>query len=175
MSAHKRIAVDDPMSPRSKSDKPSSVDMFQMLTETKEREKENRKEELLSSLKIKEFFSVGTITINKRTCQGVECKLCLKACPTNALYWKAGEVGTAEELCIYCGACVLCCIVDDCIRIMRKRTDSEIEVFSKPRDFVTLQNDINTRKRIKVILDLFSEAQKAEQMSRKNRKKLKRR
>jgi Na+-translocating ferredoxin:NAD+ oxidoreductase RNF subunit RnfB len=47
-------------------------------------------------------------------------KLCIKACPTNALFWKAGMVGIIEELCIYCGACVLNCIVDDCIKIVRK-------------------------------------------------------
>jgi len=163
-----------PMPLRRKPDKPSSVDMFQILTETKEKEKRKRKEELLAPLNVKEFFTEGTISINKRTCQGVECKLCLKACPTNALYWKAGEVGIAEELCIYCGACVLCCIVDDCIRIARKRAIGKVEVFSKPRDFVTLQNDINTRKRVKTIIDLFSEAQKTEQVGRKTQKKWKR-
>ena len=145
-----------------------------MLTETKNMEKRKRKEELLAPLNIKEYFAEGSISINKRTCQGVECKLCLKACPTNALFWKAGEVGITEELCIYCGACVLCCIVDDCIRITRKRANGEVEVFSKPRDFVALQNDINTKKRVKSIEDLFSEAQKGEQISRKTQKKRKR-
>ena len=153
-----------PMPLRSKPDKSSSVDIFQIVTEAKEREKRKRKEELLAPLDIEEFFTEGAITINKRTCQGVECKLCIKACPTSALYWRTGEVGIAEDLCIYCGACVLCCIVDDCIRITRKRAQGEVEAFSKPRDFVTLQNDINTRKRVKIIIDLFSEAQKAEQV-----------
>jgi Fe-S-cluster-containing hydrogenase component 2 len=159
------------MSRRRKPDKPPSVDIFQILTQTKEKEKRKRKEELLAPLNVEEFFIEGTISVNKRTCQGVECKLCLKACPTNALYWKAGEVGISEELCVYCGACVLCCIVDDCIRIVRKRATGEVEVFSKPRDFVNLQNDINTRKRAKTIEDLFSEAQKAERVGRKTRKK----
>jgi len=149
----------------------SSADIFQIMTETKEKEKRKQKEQLLAPLNIKEFFAEGSITINKRTCQGVECKLCLKACPTSALYWRAGEVGIEEDLCIYCGACVLCCIVDDCIRIMRKRADGEIEAFSKPRDFVTLQDNINTKKRGKTITDLFSEAQKTERAGRKTRKK----
>ena len=161
-----------PMTQR-KPDKPSSVDIFQILTETKVKEKRKHKEELLAPLNVKEFFIEGTISVNKRTCQGVDCKLCLKACPTKALFWKAGEVGIVEELCIYCGACVLFCIVDDCIRIVRKRETGEVEVFSKPKDFVNLQNDINTRKRVKTITDLFSEAQKAEQGSREIQKKRK--
>jgi Fe-S-cluster-containing hydrogenase component 2 len=161
------------MSSRRKSCKSSCTDIFQILTETKENEKRKRKEQLLAPLNIEEFFAEGSISINKRTCRGVECKLCLKACPTSALYWRAGEVGIEEDLCIYCGACVLCCIVDDCIKIKRKRADGEIEAFSKPKDFVTLQNGINTRKRIKTIVDLFSEAQKEAQMGKKNQKEQK--
>ena len=80
------------MRKESKPSKDSSVDMFEMLTETAEQEKKKRKEELLAPLGIKEFFTEGSITINKRTCKGVECKLCIKACPTNALFWKMGEV-----------------------------------------------------------------------------------
>ncbi|MGQ9744256.1 MAG: hypothetical protein ACUVQW_06550, partial [Candidatus Bathycorpusculaceae bacterium] len=128
--------------------KPSSIDIFQILTETAEKEKKKRREELLAPLGVKEFFVEGKITINKRICEGVECKLCIKACPTNALYWKAGEVGLIEELCIYCGACVLSCIVDDCIRIIRKRENGEIEKFSTPRDFTMLEHGINAEKRL---------------------------
>ena len=137
------------------SNKSSSLDIFQLLAETTEREKKKRREELLAPLGIKEFFVEGCITINKRTCQGVECKLCIEACPTNALYWRAGEVGITEDLCIYCGACVLSCIVDDCMKIVRKRSTDEVESFSKPRDFLTLQNDINARKRFERIQDIF--------------------
>ena len=138
-----------------KGEKSSSLDIFQLLTETAEEERKKRREELLAPLGIKEFFVEGSITINKRTCQGVECKLCIEACPTNALYWRAGEVGITEELCIYCGACVLSCIVDDCMKIVRKRSTGEVESFSKPRDFLTLQNDINARKRFERIQDIF--------------------
>lgn len=138
-----------------KGEKSSSLDIFQLLTETAEEERKKRREELLAPLGIKEFFVEGSITINKRTCQGVECKLCIEACPTNALYWRAGEVGITEELCIYCGACVLSCIVDDCMKIVRKRSTDEVESFSKPRDFLTLQNGINARKRFERIQDIF--------------------
>jgi ferredoxin len=109
-----------------KSEKPSGVDIFRLLAEMKEEEKKKRREELLAPLGMKEFFVQGSITINKRTCQGVECKLCIKACPINALFWKAGEIGLTEELCIHCGACVLTCIVDDCITVQRKRADCKV-------------------------------------------------
>jgi len=123
-----------------------------------EKEKKKRREELLALLGVKEFFVEGSITVNKRTCKGVECKLCIKACPTNALFWKAGEVGIVEELCIYCGACVLSCIVNDCIKIERKRVTGEVEKFSKPRDFTALQHGINVKKRRGKIQEFFPKA-----------------
>jgi ferredoxin len=147
------------MPKKRKPSKPSSIDIFQLLTETMEKEKEKRREELLAPLGVKEFFVEGSIAINKRTCKGVECKLCIKACPTNALFWKAGEVGITKELCIYCGACVLNCIVDDCIRIVRKRENGEVESFSKPREFTTLQHGINVKKRFERIQDVFPKAE----------------
>ncbi len=135
--------------------KPSTVDIFQLLTETTSKEKRKKREELLASFGVKEFFVEGKIEINKRTCKGVECKLCIKACPTNALFWKAGEVGIIEELCIYCGACVLNCIVDDCIKISRKRVDGEVESFSKPKEFTALQHSINVKKRRERVHEVF--------------------
>jgi ferredoxin len=60
-----------------------------------------------------------------------------------------------EELCIYCGACVLSCIVDDCIKIARKRLTGEVETFSRPRDFITQQSNVNTRKRLERIKEVF--------------------
>jgi NAD-dependent dihydropyrimidine dehydrogenase PreA subunit len=143
------------MPKKRKPNKPSSVDIFQILTETAEKAKKKRRDEILTSLGIKDFFVKGNITINKRTCRGIECKLCIKACPTNALYWKTGEVGLIEELCIYCGACVLSCIVDDCIKVSRKRFNSEVETFSKPRTFIMLQHGINARKRFERVKALF--------------------
>jgi Fe-S-cluster-containing hydrogenase component 2 len=126
------------------------------LTEVDSEQKKKQREEFLASLGIKEFFVKGKITIDKRTCKGVECRMCIKACPTSALFWKTGEVGIVEELCIYCGACVLSCIVDDCIKITRKRASGEIENFSKPINFIALQHDINTKKRFNSIRNIFS-------------------
>ncbi|MEM2103922.1 MAG: hypothetical protein QW717_03425 [Candidatus Bathyarchaeia archaeon] len=141
-----------------KGDKPadsSSTDIFALLVETGEREKRKRREEFLSPLGVKEFFVDGSVNINKRICKGVECKLCIKACPTNALFWQYDGVGVAEELCIYCGACVLSCIVDDCIRIVRKRGSGEIEKFSTSRAFTMLEHAINAKKRHKMVEAVF--------------------
>jgi len=142
----------------SKGTKPSerpSVDIFQLLMETAEKEKKNRRLELLAPLRLTEFFVEGSITINKRTCQGIECNLCVKACPTNALFWKDGEIEIVTELCIYCGACVLSCIVDDCIRVVRRRENGEVERFSRPRDFTSLMHGVSGRKRCDVVLDIY--------------------
>jgi len=141
--------------PRKPKAEPSTVDIFQILVETADKEKKKRREEFLAPLSVKEFFVEGSISIDKRTCKGVECKLCIEACPTNALFWRAGEVGIIEELCIYCGACVLSCIVDDCVRIVRKRENGEVESFSKPKEFTTLQHGINTKKRFDRTRDIF--------------------
>ncbi|MGB9684089.1 MAG: 4Fe-4S dicluster domain-containing protein [Candidatus Bathyarchaeales archaeon] len=142
-----------------KKDKPgdfAASDIFSLLVETSEKEKRKQREELLAPLGVKEFFVDGKITIDKRTCKGVECKLCIKACPTNALFWKSsGEVGITEELCIYCGACVLNCIVDDCIKIVRRRENGEMERFSTPRTYTMLENAINTRKRHERVKAIF--------------------
>ena len=133
----------------------SSVDIFDLLSDEKEKAKKKRREELLASSGMKEFFAEGNIDINKRTCWGVECKLCIKACPTSALYWKAGEVGIVDDLCVYCGACVLSCMVDDCIKVERKREDGKVERFSKPKEVVKLQDKINAKKRFERVSEVF--------------------
>ncbi|MEM0057298.1 MAG: hypothetical protein QXG58_01110 [Candidatus Bathyarchaeia archaeon] len=144
------------MEQRAKPSEAVSADIFSLLVEASEREKRKRREELLAPLGVKEFFVDGKITIDKRTCRGVECKLCIKACPTNALYWKSsGEVGITKELCIYCGACVLNCIVDYCIKIERRRANGEVERFSTPRSFTILEHNINARKRFDRVKALF--------------------
>jgi ferredoxin len=137
----------------------SNVDMFDMLTSSGEKAKKKRREELLASTGVKEFFAEGSISVNKRTCWGVECKLCIKACPTNALYWKAGEIGIVEDLCVYCGACVLSCMVDDCMKVARKREEGETERFSKPKDVLTLENRINAKKRFQRVSEVFPTAE----------------
>lgn len=136
----------------------SGVDIFGLLVDSGEKAKKKRREELLASSGVKEFFAVGRISVDKRTCHGLECKLCIKACPTNALYWKAGEVGVVEDLCVYCGACVLSCMVDDCIKVERKREDGTVEKFGKPRDVIALENKINTKKRFERVKEVFPTA-----------------
>ena len=143
----------------------STYDIFGMLSTSEEKEKQKpekterqkRREEMLSGTKMKDLFAEGNLTVNKYTCVGVQCKLCVKACPTNALYWKTneGEVGITEDLCVYCGACVLSCMVDDCIKVQRKRETGETEEFSKPQDTVKLANSINSKKRAARVHDVF--------------------
>jgi NAD-dependent dihydropyrimidine dehydrogenase PreA subunit len=147
------------MSKRTKPSDRSNVDIFQLLKEAAEKERKKRKAELLAALSLTEFFVEGSIAINKRTCKGVECKLCIEACPTNALFWKNGEVGIVPELCIYCGACVLSCIVDDCIRVVRRRENGEVERFSKPRDFTSIEHGVSGKKRCERVKDVFPEAE----------------
>ena len=101
-----------------------SVDIFRMLIGAAEKDKQERAR-LLESLGVKEFFKKGTIKIDRRTCLGAECKLCIKSCATNALYWDKGEIRVIEDMCVYCTACVLGCVVENCIQITRERMDGE--------------------------------------------------
>jgi len=133
----------------------SDSDIFQLLLEASERKRREKRAQLLQPLGIKEFFEEGNINIDKRTCKGVECKLCIEACPTKALYWKSGEVGIVEELCVFCTACVFSCIVDNCIRVSRKRPNGEMERFSTPRDVLMLLNGIGSKKRLSRIESRF--------------------
>jgi len=133
----------------------SGTDIFQLLLKSSEEKKKKERAQLLQSIGIKEFFESGTIQIDMKTCKGTECELCIKACPTNALYWKTGEIGIVKELCVYCSACVLNCIVDNCIQVSRRRVDREIEKFSNPRQVLRLMHEINTGKRSKTVKLLF--------------------
>jgi ferredoxin len=121
--------------------------------------RKKRREELLASSGMKEFFDEGKISVDRRTCHGVECKLCIKACPTNALYWKSGEIGIVEDLCVYCGACVLSCMIDDCIKVERQREDGKVERFSKPKGVVKLEHSINAKKRFERVREVFPTAE----------------
>lgn len=143
------------MSEENRTSKSYGADIFQLLVETAEKEWKQRRTEFLSPLGVKEFFVEGDISINKFTCLGVECKLCIKVCPTNALFWKNGEIDVTKELCIYCGACVLSCMVNNCIRVWRKRENGEVERFSTPRGFIILENNINAKKRIERVKSIF--------------------
>ncbi len=129
-----------------------SVNIFDLLSEEASEEEEaekpkSRRAELLEPMGVKDLFEEGSISIDMRTCRGIECNLCVKACPTNALYWKAGEIGIIEDLCIYCTACVANCCVDNCITVTRKRPDGTTESFSTPKEVLTLLCNINSKKR----------------------------
>jgi ferredoxin len=133
-----------------KNDK-QSVNIFDLLSEEapepEEKEKpKSRRAELLEQIGIKDCFKEGSISIDMRTCRGIECNLCVKACPTNALYWKAGEIGIVEDLCIHCTACVANCMVEDCIKVIRKRSDGTTESFSNPKNVCVLLRNINAKK-----------------------------
>lgn len=136
-------------------DNSSSIDIFSLLSNDATEKKKSQRKELLNSTGVKEVFSEGDININKRTCWGLECKLCIDKCPTNALFWQSGEVKIIKDLCVFCGACVLCCMVDDCIKVERKRNSGIIEKFSKPQDVIKLNEKINTKKRVKRVTDIF--------------------
>jgi ferredoxin len=129
---------------------PSAYELMDEETNTQvdeEAERRQRRKELLEPTGVKELFKEGKIKINEFTCVGGQCKLCIKACPTNALYWGTGKVGILEDMCVYCGACVLNCMVDNCIKIERKREDGAVEKFSKPNDVVKLSERLNSQKR----------------------------
>ena len=137
----------------------SQVDIFGLLSGNEEKARKKQRQELLASTGVTEFFPEGKININKRTCWGQECKLCIKACPTNALYWKAGEIGITEDLCVYCSACVLSCMVDDCIKVERKREEGKLENFSKPKAAIKLEHAINTKKRVERVREVLPTAE----------------
>jgi len=145
----------------SKHDEKTSMDIYGILLEAGKKKNREKRAQLLQSIEAKEFFEEGKISIDMKTCRGVECKFCIKMCPTNALYWKSsGEVGITEELCIYCASCVLNCMVDNCVKVERKRSNGEMEQFSKPSDVTRLLEDVNTRNRMKTVKSLFSEEEK---------------
>lgn len=144
----------------------SAVDIFDLLSESgekasfkPEKQAKTQREELLCTTKVKDLFPEGSITINKHTCVGVQCKLCIKVCPTNALYWTSQGIGITEDLCVHCEACVLCCMVDNCIKVTRKREDGKEESFSKPRDVLTLVSQLNAKRRHQRIRDVFPSAE----------------
>jgi ferredoxin len=132
-------------------DKPLSI--FDLMNEeseavNEEEERKKRRKELIEPTGVKELFKDGKITINKFTCVGGQCKVCIQKCPTNALYWGTGEVGIIDDLCVYCGACVVNCMVDDCIKIERTNESNRTERFSKVDNVVKVNERKNTNKRL---------------------------
>jgi Fe-S-cluster-containing hydrogenase component 2 len=134
----------------SKKTENSATNIFDLLLQASEKEKKEEKgkrTEFLKSMGVEEYFEEGSVEIDMKSCKGLECNLCVKACPTNALYWKAGEIGIVKDLCVYCAACVFNCVVDNCIRVQRKRSDGKVETFSTSRDVLELLQNINAKKR----------------------------
>jgi len=142
-----------------KSGDASTVDIYQLLLEASEKKKREKRAQLLQSIGVKEYFEEGNIRIDMKTCKGIECELCIKACPTNALYWRPGEIGIVEELCVFCAACVYNCVVDNCIQVERKRPNGQRERFSTQVDVLALLRDINSRKRTGMVESLFPSAE----------------
>ena len=125
-----------------------NADIFGLLSEgTGDSDKKKTRETLLVTTGVKDIFKRGSISINIYTCLGVQCKACIKVCPTNALYWGSGKI-EIEDLCVYCGACVLICQVDDCVKLERVRDNGKIEKFSKSIDVLLFQKKANTNKRV---------------------------
>jgi len=126
------------------------VNIYDLLSDEvaeKKEKKKNRRVELLESIGVEDGFEDGSINIDMRTCRGLECNLCVKACPTNALYWRAGEIGIEEDLCIHCTACVINCCVDNCIKVTRKRPNGETETFSTPKEALEVNRIIAAKNR----------------------------
>jgi ferredoxin len=142
-----------------KRDEKTSMDIYGLLLEASKKKKREKRAQLLESIGVKEFFEEGNISVDMKTCKGVECKLCIKACPTNALYWKSGEIGITEDLCVYCTSCVLNCMVDNCIQVERKRPNGEKERFSTPTHVCTLLERLNARNRVKTAESVFPECE----------------
>jgi len=128
-----------------------------------------QRRKLLAAYGVADRFVEGTIAVDGRLCRGVECRLCVSACPTGALFWQNGKVAVVEELCIFCGACVLNCIVDDCIRITRKRANGEAESFSRPKDFVTLEHSVDAAKRLQKVEEAFPKKKRSTKHKSKRR------
>ncbi len=125
-----------------------------MLNKQKEKSESKRKE-LLENLGVQEFFKEGSIRIDMKTCKGVECRFCIEVCPTNALYWRTGEVVVIEDLCIYCTSCVLNCMVPNCIEVRRKRETGEVERFSNPVEALKVLARFNAERRTLALHELF--------------------
>lgn len=140
-------------------EKPKEI--YDILLGAEKIRKRKQRAELLHAVGVgEEYFEEGKIKIDSSTCKGAECKLCVKACPTNALYWDEGKVKIEEDLCIYCGACILSCMVDNCIVIARKRKSGEIEKFGTPREVALLMDRRMVQRRGETLKSILAELSK---------------
>lgn len=50
-----------------------------------------------------------TVVINSDICSEIDCRICITACPYDAVYMKDEEVTVSQELCMGCGICTATC------------------------------------------------------------------
>jgi len=131
------------------------VDIFSLMVGEEEKRRKALREEVLGALGIPDFFVKGSVSIDTRKCYGRECDLCVKACPTRAIFWRGNELVVQEEICIFCTACVANCMVEGCIRVKRFRPDGTVEEFSTPREVVCLQKAIAGFRALEAVNKLF--------------------
>ncbi|MFH0897110.1 MAG: 4Fe-4S dicluster domain-containing protein [Candidatus Bathyarchaeota archaeon] len=138
-------------------------EIYEILLESEKIRKKKLRAEFLRAVGVSDqYFEEGNIKIDSSTCKGTECKLCVKACPTNALYWNEGKVKIEKDICIYCSACVLSCMVDNCIVIARKRKSGEIEKFGTPREVALLMDRRIVQRRGETLKSILAELTKTE-------------
>ena len=131
-------------------------DIYSLLLKGQKKPRTERTE-ILHSMGITQlFYEEGSLRIDMSKCLGVECKLCIKACPANALYWEEAKVKLVEDLCIYCSACVFNCIVDNCMVLTRRSGDGKRIRFSTPKGAALANNATAAEKRRKAVSELAS-------------------
>ena len=133
---------------------PNIFALLQQASKTKKPPDTNRTK-LLREMGVQEFFKEGNVTIDMKTCRGLECNLCVEVCPTSALYWKVGEIALIKDLCVYCTACVYSCPVDNCIQLQRKRLNGRIEEVGTQREVLQLLRDISSSKRCERVKSIY--------------------
>lgn len=138
-----------------------SKEIYSLLLGAEKSKRRKFREEVLRAVGVgEEYFEEGIIKINSLTCKGAECKLCIKDCPTNALYWDEGKVKIENDLCIYCGACVLSCIVDNCIQITRKRKSGEVEKIGTPQEVIFSMSRRSVQRRGEALKSILADLAK---------------
>ena len=100
-------------------------------------------------LGIVDVFLEGHLLIDMKLCKREECsRPCTEVCSTNALHWSRNEkIMILSELCMHCGACVLVCEVENCMKLTRKRSCGKIETLSSSKQVLTLHRNASTIKR----------------------------